>query len=448
VSFLPRSGSKWYEVMPPGSVPDDLEEQIRSGTVKGSWPDARDHWGIYHNKLEVVFVVRIPERLDRARIVPGRDNVFIAPITDCVPGEGKDTASYYSNQWIEACFVLKSPDSQEDRDKLDKLSKEKHKELPIVQCLSDRDEHHGMTQVTLRSEPVGFDERLPDELESRGNWCEATLAFTAKVAKPILNAATGDADAVLELHKWLHRQRTDKKLWAEDIARFKRDEMDAAIEAIDQGMPRAYTLAFYYTSTKEAEIMCTDGKGVTTRNEKEGVTVSLLSPCDLGWEQYGGGQWKNKASAALWDQTQTWGDEQLQAVLVMGVPTKYILSDSSEGSNTSAQEQGLSNPLFPADFEGGGGDNAHDKVGSFTIPPPLMVTADSDGNVAKPYYANCHIHKFYVLEKPEPELNPGQDALRATLRAKMSTRTSSTAEPEPEPVEPEDVLSVGHVTAL
>ena len=33
-----------------------------------------------HNKLEAVFVVRIPTKLDLARIVPGRENVFILAV--------------------------------------------------------------------------------------------------------------------------------------------------------------------------------------------------------------------------------------------------------------------------------------------------------------------------------------------------------------------------------
>eukprot|EP01043_Picozoa_sp_COSAG02_P067050 COSAG02_NODE_10637_length_1893_cov_7.555741_2_plen_579_part_01 len=173
-------GSKWYEVMP-GEPWPDLAQRIQSENVKGSWPDARDHWGAYHNKLEAVFVVRIPTKLDPARIVPGRENVFIAPIADCVPGEGKDNASYFSNQLIEACFVLKSPDSQHDRERLAAAGHKGQTDVQ-VQYLSDRDEFHGMTNVTLREELVSYDERLPDVLEridmkakfgaSRDHWCD------------------------------------------------------------------------------------------------------------------------------------------------------------------------------------------------------------------------------------------------------------------------------------
>ena len=148
-------GSKWYEAIP-GTPWPDLEQQIQSGKVNGTWPDARDHWGDYHNKLEVVFVVRIPEKMDKDRIVPGRSNVYIVPATDCVPGPGKDTASYYSNLNIEKCLVLKSPSSDNDRAKLESYGAEE--QGVRVQCVSGRDRNHGMIDVGLREEVVAIDE--------------------------------------------------------------------------------------------------------------------------------------------------------------------------------------------------------------------------------------------------------------------------------------------------
>ena len=52
-------GSKWYEVMP-GEPWSDLEDQIKTGKVKGSWPAARDEWGSWSSKLETVFLVAVP----------------------------------------------------------------------------------------------------------------------------------------------------------------------------------------------------------------------------------------------------------------------------------------------------------------------------------------------------------------------------------------------------
>eukprot|EP01043_Picozoa_sp_COSAG02_P028780 COSAG02_NODE_1761_length_11029_cov_46.691034_2_plen_1633_part_00 len=363
-------GSKWYEVMP-GEPWSDLEQQIRSGNLKGSWPDARDHWGTYHNKLEAVFVVRIPTKLDPARIVPGRENVFIAPIADCVPGEGKDNASYFSNQLIEACLVLKSPDSEHDRERL-AAAGQKGQTNVEVQYLSDRDKFHGMTNVTLREELVSYDERLPDVLEridmkarfgaSRDHWCDATLGFSVNVAS-IHSLEQGATDAILRLHTQLQIENAGKQHWQEDIGRFKPAEMAAAIESIDQALPRAYTLAFYYTSVEEAETR-SDSTGFSCGNTGE-LQVSLRSPTDLGWEQYGGGRWEDTAGSALWgpDWRRLHCDK-LQAVVVLGVPTGYINTGSSQW---------------------------------FSIPKSLMMTRDDTRKAAEPRYASAHICKSYIL---------------------------------------------------
>eukprot|EP01045_Picozoa_sp_COSAG04_P022422 COSAG04_NODE_2533_length_3968_cov_2.130783_1_plen_286_part_10 len=122
-------GSKAYEVLP-GSPP----------------AGAHPNHGKYHNKLEVVLLVRIPSAAnrDQARIVPGRDNVYIIPQSDCVPGHGGDTARYYSNQNIERCFVLKAPSGDAACRDLEALAA---RDNARVQMRSERDENHGMINV-------------------------------------------------------------------------------------------------------------------------------------------------------------------------------------------------------------------------------------------------------------------------------------------------------------
>ena len=122
-----------------------------------------------------------------------------------IESKGKDNASYFSNQLIEACFVLKSPDSQHDRERL-ATAGHKGQTNVQVQYLSDRDEFHGMTNVTLREELVSYDERLPDVLEridmkakfgaSRDHWCDATLGVSISVAS-IHSQEQGAMDAIL-----------------------------------------------------------------------------------------------------------------------------------------------------------------------------------------------------------------------------------------------------------
>ena len=64
---------EWDEIMP------NLEKLIKTGTVQGSWPAARDEWGVYASKLETVLLVEIPAQENRSadRVVPGRDDVYV-----------------------------------------------------------------------------------------------------------------------------------------------------------------------------------------------------------------------------------------------------------------------------------------------------------------------------------------------------------------------------------
>ena len=53
-----------YEVMP-GQSHDfmpDLENLIKTGKVQGTWPAARDEWGLYSSKLETVLLVEVPSK--------------------------------------------------------------------------------------------------------------------------------------------------------------------------------------------------------------------------------------------------------------------------------------------------------------------------------------------------------------------------------------------------
>jgi hypothetical protein len=64
--------SKWSEVKS-GEPWPDLQQQSESGKVKGTWPEARDHWGSFSKKLEVALVLRLgsKENRDPRRLVPG-----------------------------------------------------------------------------------------------------------------------------------------------------------------------------------------------------------------------------------------------------------------------------------------------------------------------------------------------------------------------------------------
>ena len=269
-------GSKAHEVLP-GMAP----------------ADAHDDYGKFHNKLEVLLLVRIPaaQNRDRNRVVPGRDNVYIIDSRDCEPGIGTDTARYYSNLHIERCLVLKSPASEVDRNTLDTLASRPHGTRVKVQ--STRTEYNGMTEVAVKE--VESTDRIDDELSQLGNWCPAVTTFTARVARPNNGAST-----VREFHQVLYKRRQSHVVWPENIARFTFDEMAATLHSIEQSVPQWYTLAYHYTSVGNANRMCKDGKGIDAAETGGVVIASMRSPVDFGWEKKSGGQFKETAGMAIW----------------------------------------------------------------------------------------------------------------------------------------------------
>ena len=105
-------GSKWYEVMP-GEPWSDLEDQMIARELPGDPDAARQHWGSWSSKLETVLLVAVPSESggrNSARILPGRDDVYIIPRADCI--DGSDGNVYLSNRNIQACLVLKPLDER------------------------------------------------------------------------------------------------------------------------------------------------------------------------------------------------------------------------------------------------------------------------------------------------------------------------------------------------
>jgi len=332
-------GSKAHEVLP-------------------GMPPAGAHadYGLYHAKLEVLLLVRIPaaQNRDRSRVVPGRDNVYIIDQRDCEPGTGTDTARYYSNLHVERCLVLKSPATEVDRNKLDTLASRPHGARVKVQ--SSRSEYNGMTEVAVKE--VESTERIDDDLTQLGNWCPAVTTFTAIVAQPSNGAST-----VRQFHQALYQRRQNHVLWPENIARFTSDEMTAALHSIEQTVPHCYTLAFHYTSAANAKRMCKDGKGIDGNETGGVVTASLQSPVDFGWQKNSGGRFKESAGTAVWGaQWRHSHPDKIQAVLVMGIPTEEL-------------------PDHPGT--------------TFPIPEPLLATDETGGTKR---YVNAHVYKSYLLD--------------------------------------------------
>lgn len=275
----------------------------------------------HHQKLEVALIVRIPCKKNRnaKQILDERPNVYIIPPSECDPGIGNDEGRYFSNIHIQHCLVLRSPSSQEDREKIKSFGE--GKDGIRVQCLSSRDEHSAIAGLKVRQlDPT---ERLDDELrktselgQGKAGQASAVLSsslgsrlklkhrlasrdfekelgdeedddpikhvvgFTALVARPLSYKNTH-----LRLHRQLQQEQADKHLWPEDVARFTAREMEGAIDEINHSLPHAYTMAYYYCSADEACAMCKQGPGIP-------ATARAVGTDDLSWDQ-------DKSGAAL-----------------------------------------------------------------------------------------------------------------------------------------------------
>eukprot|EP01043_Picozoa_sp_COSAG02_P050298 COSAG02_NODE_5155_length_4583_cov_2.407449_2_plen_1311_part_00 len=328
--------------------------------------DPNKDWGKAANKLEVMLVLRIPSKknLDKTRLVPGRPSIYIVPRDLCEPGTGSDTTNVYvPNRDIEHVFILRAPDSSTQQKQLDLMAAQTV--AVRVQCKSSRDGNDGMSAVTVTE--LNELDSAEDKLVDQSKPVPVVAAFTATVAKPLDTAA-----ASLRAHQHIQEANHRKQLWPENIARFSADEMAAAVHTIDQSVPQAYTLAHFFTSADEASELFKGGKGIVGIQQPDGrlgVRVSLLSPDELGWEKNAGGAFLDTAGALMfgphWRETNV---KQLQAVLILGIPTDQMPKDGAE---------------------------------TFVIPEALMVGDNFSETVAKgtPYYSSAHIYKSYLLQR-------------------------------------------------
>jgi hypothetical protein len=253
--------SKWYEVMT-GEPWPDLEEQVRSKAVKGNWPAARDEWGSWKNKLEVLLIVKIPTNKNDKQFVPGRPSIYILPQSTLLPEEdGKNVV--YSNANIVDAYVLKPPQSGDDRRLVDAMAAavSSPSNESWVEYSSARDQHGGISKPTV-AETDPPNKSKQDILDGDVNkpWTLQATTFTACVG----STAGAESDWAA-LHEPQAKLKAGKDLWVESVARFTALEMEAALASIDSQLVRAYSLAFYFTTKAKADQMCeADTGGIPT----------------------------------------------------------------------------------------------------------------------------------------------------------------------------------------
>ena len=148
----------------------------------------------------------------------------------------------------------------------------------------------------------------------------------------------------------------------ENVARFKPAEMAAGLDAINNELRAAYTLAYMFMTNDQANKVCKNRSIVANDSATglNGFTVSLQSPADLGWQ-------KNATVSFRYNvaQLMQMAPEDVQTVVILAIPTIAINASGRIGQNT------------------------------FIVDDPQLLTA-VEGRF--PIYSAAHIQKVYQLE--------------------------------------------------
>ena len=315
----------------PGQPWDDLEEQMEKRALGGTAEAARAHWGKWSSKLETVLLVAVPSEANRnlSRILPGREDVYIIPRADCIPGSDADSNNaYYSCKNIKACLVLKPPANQvEIEPQLSAMSR--------VQCSTEYDEK-GMSNLQLSP---SSDEATTVDISDTSEFPPKITQFTMSIAH------SSNAQAVVKAvhHSVLQPTFSSQQLWIEDVARFKAAEMTAGVVGVEQLLTQAYTMAYYYTTIEHARTICERGIPTVSHSGMCSLTVCLLPPSaeELRWQSNAGGGFKQRVANLLGLDV-----NDVQAIVLLGIPTCAIELEECAGQVLFTLREPAGRPTF------------------------------------------------------------------------------------------------------
>ena len=114
----------------------------------------------------------------------------------------------------------------------------------------------------------------------------------------------------------------------EPVARFTKDEMEAAINGLSSGVRQDDRLVYHFTS-KETAGFILEGQGLRASKVGQlggGLSVCKAPPHEMGWEQYGGPTWREGVGRRLWGEK--WENvlighedaDKLEVVIVAKIP--------------------------------------------------------------------------------------------------------------------------------
>lgn len=135
-----------------------------------------------------------------------------------------------------------------------------------------------------------------------------------------------------------HSLSAAPNMWVEDISRFTLAEMEAAYKACLNRLSREETLVCHFTTQQCAEmIISPTSLGLRASAAGQlggGLSICLAPPHELGWEQWGKGEFRAAVGKALWGEK--WADvleggkdaDKLSVVLFLKLP-RYLLLDTT-----------------------------------------------------------------------------------------------------------------------
>lgn len=330
---------KWYEVIQIAEKP----------------ADAHPDFGRLAKKLECVFMLSVPtaERRDPARVLPGRQHVYIIPQGDCIPGklhnEG-DCNVYLSNTHVLALLLLKQPAQ------LDPSASQ-------VQVASKRDMNGGVIDMVVNCVEE-YPQSSADVLDYSSGFPPKVLRCMATIPKLL-----GQRQLDHSLYQMLAAEQHDKQVWSENISRFTVEEMTAALSGIEQELIRSHALAFFFTTNEQAEALHVNG-GITVQcagDSTYSITLCLVGADKLGWRPGATGNFKREVAELLRIE-----EDNVQTMIVLSLPAHRLRAIGSDKPTLTISEQ----------------------IGQLEL---LSI----DGEQEQVVLANAHVQKMYQLESAD-----------------------------------------------
>jgi hypothetical protein len=336
----------------------------------------------YADKLDVVLIVRVPTFKDQEQFVPDRPDVYIIPEVS-LERDPQSGRLFLSNTRIAACFVLQPPGRDGTNEDWIEDCPEDPSCLWDLSIAGDQYTMSKHTRSTVIGDVIGPDNKLNRTL--------------ARVAQPmVIN------EAWRKQHQVEGKADNDKELWEEDVTRFTKAEMTSAMASVLKGQLCYYSLAYYFTSKKDAEYMIWQLGGIRASTGPDGgsfVTVTMQKPEQLGWDS-GGHSFRQQAGKLFFED---WSDNdpRTQVMVVLRVPT---FASGNSFFRLNKDEVGRS--LIPNEL----------LVDAKAVDVKASKTAQTPSTGPVRVYPNAHILKWYAVAAPPPDT---RKLLRRSMQAQQ-----------------------------